>query len=434
MPRSSGGTYTLYTPGNPVVTATVISSTWANNTLNDIATAMTDSLSRTGQGGMSAPLQLANGTVANPGLTWGAETTAGMYRAGVGDFRFAIGGTDILKFTSAGSTFTGQGLFANGSAAAPSISFASETTSGMYRAAANDYRWVLGSAVELLQLTTNLVQLSGTAPTFRINESDAAANNRLWDVQVDAGQMVFRSLTDALAASNFITLTRSGGTVTSIALGAPLSATQMQFQGATITSGNASFQNSFVANTSVGIDVVSTRPHIRWSESDASTNNGRWLMGPQTEQFIAAIASDNEGTITNWLQVDRTTTTVDTINFPNGVLQYGGNEVGYRNIVGGGTFSSSTSAGNADRGGIFRYTGTGGHTLTFPNTVTAGGIMSVVNEGSGNLTLAGSSVTINWFNGSGTVSTGSRTLAVSGVATIWYVTTGAAYVWGTGIS
>ena len=56
MPRNSSGTYSLYTPGNPVVTSTVISSTWANNTLADLASAITDSLSRTGDGGMQAPL------------------------------------------------------------------------------------------------------------------------------------------------------------------------------------------------------------------------------------------------------------------------------------------------------------------------------------------------------------------------------------------
>ena len=37
----SNGTYSLYSTGNPVVTGTTISSTWANNTLTDIATALT---------------------------------------------------------------------------------------------------------------------------------------------------------------------------------------------------------------------------------------------------------------------------------------------------------------------------------------------------------------------------------------------------------
>lgn len=37
----SNGTYSLYSTGNPVVTGTTISSTWANNTFNDLRDALT---------------------------------------------------------------------------------------------------------------------------------------------------------------------------------------------------------------------------------------------------------------------------------------------------------------------------------------------------------------------------------------------------------
>lgn len=48
MPRNGAGTYSL-PAGNPVVTNTTISSTWANNTLSDIGTALTQSLTKDGQ-------------------------------------------------------------------------------------------------------------------------------------------------------------------------------------------------------------------------------------------------------------------------------------------------------------------------------------------------------------------------------------------------
>ena len=48
MPRNGSGTYSL-PAGNPVVTGTTISSTWANNTLSDISTALTGSIARDGQ-------------------------------------------------------------------------------------------------------------------------------------------------------------------------------------------------------------------------------------------------------------------------------------------------------------------------------------------------------------------------------------------------
>lgn len=37
----SNGVYTLASPGNPVTTGTTISSSWANSTLSDLATALT---------------------------------------------------------------------------------------------------------------------------------------------------------------------------------------------------------------------------------------------------------------------------------------------------------------------------------------------------------------------------------------------------------
>ncbi len=107
MPRNSSGTYSLYTPGNPVVTNTVISSTWANNTLADLASALTDSLSRTGDGGMQAPLELTNGAVGAPALTWGAETVSGLYRVSAGVFNYSISAADVLSMSAGGFVFGG---------------------------------------------------------------------------------------------------------------------------------------------------------------------------------------------------------------------------------------------------------------------------------------------------------------------------------------
>lgn len=37
----SNGTYTLFSPGNPVVTGTTVASSWANGTLSDVQAALT---------------------------------------------------------------------------------------------------------------------------------------------------------------------------------------------------------------------------------------------------------------------------------------------------------------------------------------------------------------------------------------------------------
>jgi len=77
MSRNGSGTYTL-PAGNPVVSGTVIASTWANNTMNDLASAMTDSVAADGQTPMTGPLNmnsnkvtnLATGTISGDGINF----------------------------------------------------------------------------------------------------------------------------------------------------------------------------------------------------------------------------------------------------------------------------------------------------------------------------------------------------------------------------
>jgi len=83
MSRNGSGTYTL-PAGNPVVTGTTISSTWANNTLADIATALTGSLAADGQTPATGNLDmngykiinLAAGTTTGDSVNFTQFTTA----------------------------------------------------------------------------------------------------------------------------------------------------------------------------------------------------------------------------------------------------------------------------------------------------------------------------------------------------------------------
>jgi hypothetical protein len=108
IPRDSSGTYTLPT-GNPVVSGTIISSTWANSTNSDIAQALTDSLDRQGRGAMSAALLVHDGTQAAPGLGFGSEPGSGLRRIGTQQLALDVGGADVLRFNGAGApTLPGQ--------------------------------------------------------------------------------------------------------------------------------------------------------------------------------------------------------------------------------------------------------------------------------------------------------------------------------------
>ena len=64
MSRNGSGTYSL-PAGNPVVTNTTISSTWANSTLTDIASALTGSVAADGQTPITGSLNLNSNKIVN---------------------------------------------------------------------------------------------------------------------------------------------------------------------------------------------------------------------------------------------------------------------------------------------------------------------------------------------------------------------------------
>ena len=104
MPRDSAGTMTLPT-GNPVVTGTTISPTVQNATMADVTAELTDSLSRSGKGGMLVPIPNTDGVASAPSITFNNEATTGLYRAGAGDLRVSLLGTAVMKWLKSGSSY-----------------------------------------------------------------------------------------------------------------------------------------------------------------------------------------------------------------------------------------------------------------------------------------------------------------------------------------
>jgi hypothetical protein len=97
MSRNGSGVYSL-PAGNPVVTNTTISSTWANNTLTDLATAMTGSVAADGQTPITGNLQMGSNRIT--GLADGiASTDAATVNQITG---FITTGTAILKGNGTG--------------------------------------------------------------------------------------------------------------------------------------------------------------------------------------------------------------------------------------------------------------------------------------------------------------------------------------------
>lgn len=101
MPRNGSGSYSL--PEPPFVPLTTISSAAMNSDLSDIASAMTASLARDGQGGMTAVLPL-NAS----GFSYTNDTNTGMYRTGSDAQAIKCGGTDVFAISTTGAGVTGD--------------------------------------------------------------------------------------------------------------------------------------------------------------------------------------------------------------------------------------------------------------------------------------------------------------------------------------
>ena len=101
MPRNLSGTYTLPS-GNPVTAGTTITTTWANNTLNDIATALTQSVSSDGQTTWTGDMVAGNNKIT--GLADGSaaddSATIGQVQGNTFAMLGAVSGADTITATA----------------------------------------------------------------------------------------------------------------------------------------------------------------------------------------------------------------------------------------------------------------------------------------------------------------------------------------------
>ncbi len=399
MPRNSSGTYSLYTPGNPVVTSTVISSTWANNTLADLASAITDSLSRSGDGGMQAPLELDNGAIGGPGLTWATETTSGWYRASAGNFRFSISATDVLSLSSTGLVV---GAATGGAQGAGTINATGVYDDGVLLTGANPTG------------TAGLTAVNGVATTFLRSDGAPAISQAITPTWTGA-----HAFTAATTFSNHLL----AGTAT-VDVGATAQGVR-RFYGVNGSAGSPVF--GFSSDVDTGLFLVGSNQMGLAAGGVLGlqiVNNAAWLQpGTAADPSLAFGTDINTGLYLGgsddlWMSLGGT-----------------GYPVGYRGMPSR-TITTSDSTAATDNGRSILFTGAGSQTFTVDSDFgTASNICVLMNGGTGSLAVAESlSGTLTWLNGSGALSTGSRTLAIGGIMTIWMLDANNAYCWGTGIT
>lgn len=115
MPRNSTGVYSLpigaFSPGN------LIKANDHNTNNSDIATALTQSLATTGVSQMTGPIKAASGVTTAPSITFASGTTTGFYLAGTNQMGFTAGGVTSVLYNADGSVTFNSNISIAGSLA-----------------------------------------------------------------------------------------------------------------------------------------------------------------------------------------------------------------------------------------------------------------------------------------------------------------------------
>ncbi len=267
MARDSGGTYSLPS-GNPVVTGTAISSTTHNDTLADIKTELTDSLSRSNKGAMLAQFQAYSGTVNVPGIGWAADTDTGFYHISAGSFGVAINGTNLLTFSAGAMT------------------------------------------------------LAGTLVRMIWNETDADANEKAWEWRASAGTFSLIADTDLFVGTTTpIAIARTGTTIDSITF----NGTTIALTGNGTVSGTFTVGGQLIVNSASGLVVSGTEGVFYLRETDAAADEQYWRMVASGGDFYLQTRTDALGAGVNALRINRTGTAVDLITLTGTTIALAGN-------------------------------------------------------------------------------------------------------------
>ena len=104
MARSGSGAMTVV---NTFVAGNTITAAGHNQNDVDIAAEITNSLALDGQSTMTGQAKMANGTVAAPAITFGSDLDSGFYRIGANNIGLALNGAKVVDYSTTGVAVTG---------------------------------------------------------------------------------------------------------------------------------------------------------------------------------------------------------------------------------------------------------------------------------------------------------------------------------------
>jgi hypothetical protein len=199
---------------NQVAPGTVILSSVYNDLQGLIKTSFDNTVTRDGQGAMTGPFKLIDGTAAIPAFSFNAESSTGLYRPSTGVLALTVQGTQAMAVTNAGvtingtSTHTGASTFSSslgvsGATGLNTMSVAGSATfaSGLLIPAANggmEIGSTSASNTPFIDFHSN-----GTSHDFdvRLIASGGTTTDGQGTLTINAGNLVLGIVTSAGSAS-----------------------------------------------------------------------------------------------------------------------------------------------------------------------------------------------------------------------------------------
>lgn len=299
MPYNGSGTFSVvYT----FIPNTTISSSQMNGQFTDIASGLTNCLTRDGQSIMVGQIKAANGTVALPAYTWGTDLDTGIYRIAANNIGVAVGGAKVVDVAAAGvgvtGTFSATGVtsVADGTVSLPGLAFTSDPNSGVYRIGADNIGVAVNGA-KVLDVSTAGLAITGTLSTTGAFSPNSLSGT-IGGTPTFSGVMTFSAAPVFSAGASLGTgtysgnATFSGNTIFSSATGIAAKNTIKVF-GSILANGtiSASFGIASCNRTSNGAYDVT------WSAAFADANYAVMFMPVSNDQRTATITTKAAGTV-----------------------------------------------------------------------------------------------------------------------------------------
>jgi hypothetical protein len=213
MSRNAAGVYSLPT-GNPVVSGTDIEADWANNTMTDVANAITDSLDRNGRGRMTVPFLMLDGTVAAPTIGFVNESTTGLYRLGAGQLAWSILGVRRMLLEATGLTIDNNATVSGNLAVTGTAAFTGIPTGPTAAAGTNTAQFATTAFVQLTAFSAALpAQLGNSGKYVTTDGTTASWGSNLAAAFGGTGNNSY-TIGDILYASGATALSKLAGVAT----------------------------------------------------------------------------------------------------------------------------------------------------------------------------------------------------------------------------